>query len=302
MSTEIVVAVIGLLGIVAGSIPTYLIMRQKGTAEVDKLKAEAEKTRAEAEKIRKDTAEVDKTKAEAEKTRAEVDKVRKESLSGNPADGALVRQKPCEISLSEVERSRMTEYYIEAANSGSTIEIITLTLQVALENYGEDRFLKWIQEGKEIRILVLSPFSMAAKLRSREESNDESFLSNKIIKQVEVLKNLYNHAEDLLEHKNYAGSMEVRFYEGIPYFAYFRTNNAMAIGLYYSHIKGLQSEVILVDTKSTVYENMSAHFAKLWNKPDKKDRESMTVCVISKSYMHFIDLDALHEKAALAEK
>ena len=278
MSTEVIVALIGLLGIIAGSIPTYLIMRQKGSAEVEKLNAEAEKTRAEAEKIRT------------------------ELRSSSPTGEVSLLQKASAISLSEVERSRMTEYYIEKANSGSTIEIITLTLQVALENYGEDRFLRWIQEGKQIRILVLSPFSLAAKLRSREEKpDDEDFLANKIIKQVEVLKNLYCTAEDLLEHKNYAGSMEVRFYDAIPYFAYFRTENAMAIGLYYSHIKGLQSEVILVDPKSSVYQNMSMHFSKLWGKGDRKNREKMTVCVISKQHMHFMDLKLLRETDALTE-
>jgi hypothetical protein len=278
MPTEIIVAVIGLLGIIAGSIPTYLIMRQKGTAEVDKLKAEADKTRAETEKIRK------------------------ESRLGSQAEEEPVHQEPYEISVSKVERALMTNYYIDKANQGSTIEIITLTLQVALENYGEGRFLRWIQEGKQIRILVLSPFSMATKLRSREENSDENFLANKIIQKVELLKNLYNTAGDLLEHKNYAGSMEVRFYDGIPYFAYFRTENSMAIGLYYSHIAGLQSEVLLVDTKSSVYENMKAHFERLWNKGDKQEREKMTVCVISKLHMHFIDLNALREAAALAMK
>ena len=52
MTPETISALIGLVGIVLGVIPTYLFMRQKGVAEVEKLKAETDKTKAEAERIR----------------------------------------------------------------------------------------------------------------------------------------------------------------------------------------------------------------------------------------------------------
>lgn len=52
MSIEVIVALIGLLGVIVGAIPTYLFMRQKNLAEVEKLKAETDKIKAEAEKIR----------------------------------------------------------------------------------------------------------------------------------------------------------------------------------------------------------------------------------------------------------
>jgi hypothetical protein len=47
-------ALIGLIGIIIGAIPTYLFMRKKGLAEIDKLHAETDKINAEAEKIRQD--------------------------------------------------------------------------------------------------------------------------------------------------------------------------------------------------------------------------------------------------------
>lgn len=270
--TEIILGILGLAGTIAASLVTYFLTNKKNDAEVDNLKAEAERHRLETEKIRR------------------------ELYPNGPSDRASLPQKPCEISLSEVERSRMTEYYITQADKGSTIEIISLSLEVVLNNYGDDRFIRWIREGKHIRILVLSPLSMGARLRSREESGNEAFLPEKIVVQIGNLQNLYNHAVGALEHTSYRGSLEVRLYEGIPYFAYFRTENAMAIGLYYSHIKGLQSEVILVDVDSTVYNNMSGHFEKLWNKGDRKEREETTVCVISEPHMHFVDLNELRKK------
>jgi hypothetical protein len=53
MSPEIISSLIGLLGIILGSIPTYFFMRQKGLAEIEKIKAETEKIKAESEQIRK---------------------------------------------------------------------------------------------------------------------------------------------------------------------------------------------------------------------------------------------------------
>jgi hypothetical protein len=52
MPPEIISALIGLIGIILGVIPTYIFMRQKGLAEIEKTRAEADKTKAEAEKIR----------------------------------------------------------------------------------------------------------------------------------------------------------------------------------------------------------------------------------------------------------
>ncbi|MEM2126101.1 MAG: CHAT domain-containing protein [Candidatus Methanosuratincola sp.] len=52
MPTEIITALLGLIGVIVGAVPTYLFMRQKNIAEVEKLKAETDKIKAEAEKIR----------------------------------------------------------------------------------------------------------------------------------------------------------------------------------------------------------------------------------------------------------
>jgi hypothetical protein len=54
MNSEVIVAVIGLVGVILGAIPTYLFMQRRNTAEIEKTQAETEKTKAEAEKIRND--------------------------------------------------------------------------------------------------------------------------------------------------------------------------------------------------------------------------------------------------------
>jgi hypothetical protein len=52
MSAQIIVALIGFLGLIVGAIPTYIFMRQTKIAEVEKLHAETDQMKAEAEKIR----------------------------------------------------------------------------------------------------------------------------------------------------------------------------------------------------------------------------------------------------------
>jgi hypothetical protein len=59
MPMEVVAAIIGLIGVVIGVIPTYFFMRQRSLAEVDKLRAETDKTKAEAEKIRSELSKVE---------------------------------------------------------------------------------------------------------------------------------------------------------------------------------------------------------------------------------------------------
>jgi uncharacterized membrane-anchored protein YhcB (DUF1043 family) len=56
MSSEVIAAIIGLIGVIIGAIPTFLFMRKRNAAEIDKLQAETDKIKAEAEKIRAVTA------------------------------------------------------------------------------------------------------------------------------------------------------------------------------------------------------------------------------------------------------
>jgi tetratricopeptide (TPR) repeat protein len=72
MSPEIISALIGLVGIIIGVIPTYLFVQKKNSAEVVKLQAEADKTRAEAEKIRAELAELQSHKTFDNNTPVEI--------------------------------------------------------------------------------------------------------------------------------------------------------------------------------------------------------------------------------------
>lgn len=192
-----------------------------------------------------------------------------------------------EITVLKPERTLLSDFYLEQAGSSSNIDIIALTLQSALENFSEAKFIQWIRDGKHIRILMLSPFSAAAKIRSREEASDEDFLPNKIMIQIKALKRLFTRAEKELKGQNYTGSLEVRLYDGLPYFSYFHTDKAMMMGLYYTHLPGLQSEALLINEKSSIHAKMCSHFDNIWTRSGKRGTQKITVCSIGRGRSQF---------------
>lgn len=181
------------------------------------------------------------------------------------------------------ERSRLTTYYLEEAIASQTIDIISLTMQVTLDNYGEDAFLDWLEEGKRIRILILSPYSMAAEVRSEEEGID---VKAKILEQIQRLGLIYNRAQHLQAANILRGTLEVRIHDGLPYFAYFKTEQSMCIGLYYAHIKGLQSETIFPEPDSEMFRKMEGHFQTIWKAQSPLLRNGNSICKISESEMY----------------
>jgi hypothetical protein len=282
MSTAIITAVATLLGIVI----THFFTRKKYQAEVEKLKTDSATSKAEAEKFK---AEAERSTAEAEKFRAETEKIRHDLSSiivssQSKEHGTAPHH---EITVLPTERSLLSEFYLDQIVSSTNIDIIALTLQTALEHFGLDRFIQWIKDRKHIRILMLSPDSDAAKVRGIEEDSNENFLVDKIILQIKALRSLYIQAEKDLNQVSAAGSLEVRLYDELPYFSYFHTDKAMVMGLYYVHIRGLQSEALLIDETSSIHAKMCNHFDKIWIKSGESGAPKMTVCIISKDCMMF---------------
>jgi hypothetical protein len=265
MSTQIIIGILGILGTILGSLLTYFLTKKRSEAEADKFKAEAEKARAEAEKIRRE-------------------------LHPSPASSKSEAHTPSsvgEITVLAAERSQLSLYYAEQSRSAAAIDMISLTLLSAMENFGNNKFVQWIQDGKKIRVLMLSPLSTAAELRSLEESVNKGFLRTKIIKQIEELKSLHTEAEKQLKGRDYTGSLEVRLFDDLPYFSYFHTDKVMVMGLYYGHIRGLQSEALLIDEKSSIHAKMCAQFEYLWSKSGRHGASTITLCSIVKGHIFF---------------
>ena len=190
--------------------------------------------------------------------------------------------------MSLPERKFLTGNYVDWARTAKEIEIITLSMSYILDGYGDQELIGWINAGKTIKILVLNPNASVTKLRGREEGID---LKRKILLQVQRLKKLCKESKKFIKNQEessnawngFTGSLEVRIYDGIPYFGYFKADNIMVIGLYYSHLTGVESEALRIQESETgIFKKMIDHFNSLWEgKSEKTEIVDRRICKIS---------------------
>ena len=182
MSPEVIAALIGLTGIIIGAIPTYLFMRQKGAAEVDKLRAEAEKTRAEAEKI----------KAELKGDASPV---------GGPKERLIVSDSNVRFDLSLEER-------LDAAR---TVDLLGYNLKSLLQATRE-LIANAVERGTTVRIVLVDIQSLSAQIFGKH-TNRPHLLVPDWIAALEHIRDIRR----LLEEKPMVnGRLEVRVTDWIP--------------------------------------------------------------------------------------
>jgi hypothetical protein len=188
------------------------------------------------------------------------------------------------------ERRFINKQYVELTEAADRIDVISLSLYAFYDNYPREKLVEWIKEkGKKFRVLVLSPEGRAAELRSMAENID---LGKKIRESLWQFQKICDRAEsDLNKGSEWAGGLEIRTYDSIPYFAYFRADQQMIVGLYYSHVPGTQSEAILIQKgDGPIYDKMKGHFEALWDgtTPRGTPPDNRQVCSISGSTVKFL--------------
>jgi|GEM_PF-1477730 len=185
------------------------------------------------------------------------------------------------------ERRYLSGSYIRWTGEAEKIDIITLSMAIMLDHYNAQEMIGWINEGKTIRVLVLNPNASVTKLRGREEG---IALEKKILEKVQRLKMLCKKSLEFIKQQEssnawerFKGSFEVRIYDGIPYFGYFKADSKMVIGLYYSHLTGMESEALLIrESETGIFKKMIDHFNSLWEgKSEEGDIVDRRVCLIS---------------------
>ncbi len=196
------------------------------------------------------------------------------------------------------ERRFLTQLYAEKTLKAQSIDIVAVSMQSFLDNTRASDLANWIlSAGKRIRMLVLWPGSSAAQIRGDQENID---LAEKIVIQVNRLSTLCGTIQRQITGKRQCkGSLEVRFYDGVPLFSYFRADTEMIIGLYYSHITGLESESIQIrDTDALIYKKMRGHFDALWEGRSQRNlpAKERVVCEISDGRVYLIDVGSLNRR------
>lgn len=67
------------------------------------------------------------------------------------------------------------------------------------------------------------------------------------------------------------------------HWAYLRCDDSVLLGLYYSHVPGIQSEVIRFHKEDgSIFTKIQGHFEKLWNEPGEGgvDPEARRICLV----------------------
>jgi hypothetical protein len=179
------------------------------------------------------------------------------------------------------ERSFLTAKYYDLSKASSEIEAIGLTLKSFRDGFGVDKIVNFLEQGKKIKLLLLFPTAYVTQIRQLEEKTANFEADIKIT--IQFLEEIYSHWKKS-KRREWDGSLEMRFYDTIPYSAYFRADNTIILGLYYRHKSGLQSECIEIQqnprpgkklSEEGISANLRNSFTKLWE--ENKDN---TYCVI----------------------
>ena len=188
------------------------------------------------------------------------------------------------------ERRYLSQDFFKLAEGGREIDIISLSLNSFVDNTPVNSLLGWIAEGgKRFRIIVLAPESLITERRGIEEGIE---LPQKIRDNLRRFGNLCAFAEhEKASGRIFKGSLEVRTFDAVPYFSYLRADDWMLLGLYYSHVPGMQSEVIRVQKgDGTIFLKAQGHFEKLWDEPGDGATgrpKGRRICLISAKAIEF---------------
>jgi hypothetical protein len=178
------------------------------------------------------------------------------------------------------ERRHLSQDFFILTEGASNVDVISLSLASFVENTPLTTLLRWIREGKKFRLLMLAPDSEITKQRGIEEGIN---LQAKIRESIRQLHRISEQIQENINGQACRGRLEVRTFNSIPYFAYLRCDDSVLLGLYYSHVPGIQSEVIRFQKgDSSIFTKVQSHFEKLWTEPGEggADPKSRRICVI----------------------
>lgn len=149
MTPDIIKAVLALIGVLFGSIPTYFFMRRKSNAEIEKIKAETEKIKAEAERIRDEPQQ------------------RKQQPPAHPD----IMVDADEIGVfTESQSTKFHQYFENLLENASRIVLIGTGLNVIQNDLIRNRIFEKSAKGEcDIEIYLADPDSPAIEHRLVEE-------------------------------------------------------------------------------------------------------------------------------------
>lgn len=172
-------------------------------------------------------------------------------------------------------RQNMDNIYLELFRSArKQIDIMALTSEGMMKTYGKHLENKIMTESCDIRILILNYDSKLWDYRIKEEGGS---FSRRILEEIskkvlEFYKGISNSiAKKVSSNEEIKGSLAVKLHENIPYSAYFRADEKLIVGFYYSYTTGNRSHAIEVSPNSDLFNSLERHFDAIWNKSKTKE-------------------------------
>ena len=167
-------------------------------------------------------------------------------------------------------RNAMDQYYLELFKSArKQVDIVALTSENIIRVYGDLLKSKILTEQCDIRILSLDPESPIWQYRLQDESDySHEQIRETIENSTKFLKGIASRIIDETNMKSdLKGSLVAKHHSNLPHFAYFRADDRIIIGLYYSFTVGLKSHAIVIeDQSSSLFRMLEKHFEVMWER------------------------------------
>jgi hypothetical protein len=164
------------------------------------------------------------------------------------------------------ENTLLTEF-IKKAEPGSTIRILALCLNSLANNFGKDLLKEKMQEGCQIRLLLLDP-SVDAVLeeRARQENRKSAEDIQEFKERVRAGDAIHERAVlKLNASKEPHGSIEMGYYQSLPSCFLIDIGHVMLVGLYLHGRRGDQCPHLEIENKKNgAYQQFERHFESLW--------------------------------------
>jgi hypothetical protein len=260
MPSEIIAALIGLSGVIIGSVPTYLYLKQKYKAEIEKSNAEAGKFRAEAEKS---SAEAEKFRAETEKTRSEIS-IRVGKDVEKSLDSITIK------SSSLLKTRAQLPDFAKLVSSHDEIWIAGKDVY-GLTDENKKVFLAAKQERKNYRIIIV-----ASEAKHLIKTITASSVTHPTVeKRTDFARFAFRHLEEL--HLACPENIEIRLANFLPTCSFVildgkQSNGEMYIELYGYKISTrdrLHVHLKRIDDKDS-FDFFLHQFEEMWRNPDNK--------------------------------
>lgn len=130
----------------------------------------------------------------------------------------------------------------------------------AFRNNREKDVLACLENGMNMRLLIMDPKSIYIKKRAQEENIKPKALADSILGLLEWV--------DRINNSSHNGKIQIKLYDAMTLDFYWRIDDTLYVGPYWYGIDSAQTITYKIVSGSRGFELYSNHFEELWNNSD----------------------------------